>query len=62
MSRPKGTFTDRLDEYLESATELEIRDLVSSIRTWARWKKLPFRVEIKDVKLAETPLLDQETK
>ncbi len=59
MSRPKGTFTDRLDEYLENASELEVRDLVSTIRTWARWKKLGFRVEIKDVKMAETPLLDE---
>ncbi len=58
MSRPRQQFADTLDEYLENASELEVRDVISTIRTWARWKKLGFRVEIKDMKMAETPLLD----
>lgn len=62
MSRPKGTFADRLDEYLENATEDEARGIASSLAVWARVRKFAFRVKIEPVKMAETPLLDQEAK
>lgn len=56
--RPKVAFADKLDNFLESASEQEIRDVAGSLATWARWKKLAFKIEIKPVKLAATPLLD----
>ena len=50
MSRPAKTFSDRLDEWLETATEQEVRDILAAIRIWARWKKLPFTVKVEDQK------------
>lgn len=52
------TFADRLDEFLDSASEQEVRDVAVSVATYARWKKLGFRVEIKQAKESSTPLLD----
>ena len=49
--RPKP-FSDKLDEWLETATEQEVRDALGSIRIWCRWKKLGFTVEVKPVKEA----------
>lgn len=52
------TFADRLDEFLDTATEQEVRDVAVSVATYARWKKFGFRVEIKPAKESNTPLLD----
>ena len=53
MSRPRKLFTDTLDEWLETATEQEVRDALASIRIWARWKKLPFTVKVEEQKVEE---------
>jgi len=48
MSRPRTSFTDRLDEFLEQAREQEVRDVLASIRIWARWRKFGFAVVVKE--------------
>jgi hypothetical protein len=59
MSRPAKPFADKLDEFLETATEQEVRDVAVSVATYARWKKLDFRVEVKQAKTEKPlPLLD----
>lgn len=56
----KITFADRLDEFLDSATEQEVRDVAVSVATYARWKKLGFRLQVIDLRPNPLPLLDAE--
>ena len=58
MSRPAKTFADKLDEFLETASGQEVRDVAVSVANYARWKKLDFRVEIKATKQVSLPLLE----
>lgn len=48
MSRPKKTFADALDIFMETASEDEIRGIVASVAVWARVRRLGFRVYIED--------------
>lgn len=60
----KISFADRLDDFLNEATELEVRDVAVTVATWARWKKLNFRVAVEPLKekvtSAQSTLLDSE--
>lgn len=56
----KITFADRLDDFLHEASEQEVRDVASTLRTWARWKNLPFKITVEDRKMVEMPLLDEK--
>lgn len=50
MARKKTSFADRLDDFLATATEEEIRDAAVRIQIWARWRKLGFGLKIDAVK------------
>lgn len=64
MSRPKKIpFADSLANWAETCPEEEFRDGVVSLSTYARHRKLKFRVEIKPAPVEKAlPLLDQEKK
>ena len=51
MSRRKEvSFTDAADIYLDTASATEVRDLAVMVSTYARARKLPFKVVVSDVK------------
>lgn len=45
----KITFDDRLDEFLDGASQGDIIDMISKIKLWLRFKRFPLRVEIKAI-------------
>lgn len=52
--RPRKQWADILDEFLESASEEEIRDTVFRIGVWSKWRKAPFKVVLEPVKPVST--------
>lgn len=51
MSRRKEvSFTDAADIFLETASETEVRDLAVMVATYARARKLGFKVVVSDIK------------
>lgn len=58
MSTPRKTFADRLDEWLQTAPEQEVRDGVIAFRNAAKWRRFSFTVVLKERQEAATPLLD----
>lgn len=56
MSRRKQqpTFIDASDIYLETSSAAAVRDLAVMVSTYARARKLPFKVTITDVEAPKT--------
>lgn len=58
MSRRKAVnFVDATDIYLETASPAAIRDLAVMVATYARARKLPFKVTITDI---EGPRVEEQ--
>lgn len=63
MSRRKKevSFTDAADIYLDTSSPAAVRDLAVMVSTYARARKLPFKVTVtdleapKEIKLVEAP-------
>lgn len=46
MSKKRITWTDKMQVWLETATEQEIRDAMASVDVWCRVRKFGFRVAV----------------
>jgi hypothetical protein len=60
MSRTKKVpFADSLDIWLETASEIEIRDAAGAMAVWARVRRFPWRLKIEAAPVEKPlPLLD----
>lgn len=54
MSRTKRVpFADSLDIWLETASEIEIRDAAGAMAVWARVRRFPWRFKIETAALSD---------
>jgi len=51
MARPRSSFADILDDWLENAPEQEVRDVITRIAIWARWRKFPWKLRLDSPKI-----------